>query len=148
MLKKITVIMLIAAVFLVGCAKKEAEESVKPDESITMVEEEEETTEELEIIDEEFAMEEEELLIEEDTEMMEDEEEDVFKVQLFATYDEMKANKVKNDLQGKFSETVYVEYIAPYYKVRVGEFSTKAQAENLRDEARSKGYSDAFIVLP
>lgn len=148
MLKKITVIMLIAVIFLAGCAKKEAEESVKPDESITMVEEEEEKTEELEIIDEGLMMEEEELLVEEDTELMEEVEKDIYKVQLFATYDEMKANKVKNDLQGKFSETVYVEYIAPYYKVRVGEFTTKAQAENLRDEARSKGYSDAFIVLP
>lgn len=142
MKRKFTLIFLMIFVLIfIGCAKKTTEEVIYPEEEMVVIEEE--VTEELEIIEE--PIEESELIIEEPIEMLSKGE---YKVQLFATYDEMKANKVANDLRPNFSEEVYVEYIAPYYKVRVGHFETKSQAENVRNLAREKGYADAFIVLP
>lgn len=142
MKRRITLIFLMIFVLMfIGCAKKTAGEIIQPEDEMVIIEEE--VTEELEIIEE--TIEESELIIEEPIEMFSTGE---YKVQLFATYDEMKANKVANDLKSNFSEEVYVEYIAPYYKVRVGHFATKEQAEGVRNSAREKGYADAFIVLP
>ncbi len=142
MYKRIIIVLMVAGLVLVtGCAKKKAEEVVKPDESVVIMEEqpiEEEGT--LEIVEEEPIN---ELLPVEEPVLAQE-----FKVQLFATYDETKANQVVNDLRGKFTHEVYVEYIAPYYKVRLGHFTTKADAEMARDMAREKGYADAFVVVP
>lgn len=132
----IIILVIILAIAITGCTKKKAEEVIKPEEEMMIIEEE--PTEELEIIEETVI--EEEPVIEEP--VLE------YKVQLFATYDEMKANKVVSDLAPKFSDEVYVEYIAPYYKVRMGRYATKEEAEMARNMAREKGYADAFIVLP
>ncbi len=71
-----------------------------------------------------------------------------YKVQIFATYDETKAYKVRDEAKPKFTEDVYVEYIPPYYKVRIGHFKTKEESDNFRNLVRDKGYSDAFTVVP
>lgn len=142
MYKRILIVLMIAGLIVLGgCAKKKAEDVVKPEESVVIMEEEpieEEGT--LEIVEEEPVT---ELLPVEEPVMQQE-----FKVQLFATYDETKANQVVNDLKGKFGDEVYVEYIAPYYKVRLGHYKTKAEADMARDMAREKGYADAFVVVP
>ncbi len=141
-MKKLLFVLIILSLVLVGCAKKEVAttEVVKPEESIVVVEEQPAT--ELEVVEEAPVLEEEPII--EETPVVKEE----YKVQLFATYDETKANNVANELKSKFSDEVYVEYIAPYYKVRIGHYATKAEAEKVRDMAREMGYADAFIVLP
>ena len=69
-----------------------------------------------------------------------------YRVQVFATFSEEKADLIANQVRERTTEPVYVEYIAPYYKVRVGDCSTREEAESLKSNIYGLGYSDAFIV--
>ncbi|MBN2379826.1 SPOR domain-containing protein [candidate division WOR-3 bacterium] len=69
-----------------------------------------------------------------------------YRVQIFASSTNEGANKVASEARFKFTESVYVEYDAPYYKVRVGDYKNRSDAEILREKARNVGYSDAWIV--
>ena len=70
-----------------------------------------------------------------------------YRVQIFASWSNENAERIANEARMKFpNEKIYVEYIPPLYRVRVGDCKTRAEAESLRDVARSSGYSDAFIV--
>ncbi len=69
-----------------------------------------------------------------------------FRVQIFASSTEENATKVANDAREVFTDRVYVEYVAPYYKVRVGDYLTHEEVEPLKDRALSLGYRGAFIV--
>jgi len=72
-----------------------------------------------------------------------------YRVQIFASRTSEGAERVAAEARFKFSEPVYVEYlpgtIGPY-KVRVGDFLNKSDAEILRNKARMMGYPDAWIV--
>ncbi len=72
-----------------------------------------------------------------------------YRVQIFASATQEGAERVAAEARFKFTEPVYVEYephpFAPY-KVRVGDFLNKSDAEVLRNRARMMGYSDAWIV--
>ena len=46
----------------------------------------------------------------------------------------------------RFELDVYLEYDAPYYKVRVGDCPTEWQGEELLQLARRLGYPDAWLV--
>lgn len=69
-----------------------------------------------------------------------------FRVQIFASSTEENAGRVASDAREVFDDRVYVEYIAPYYKVRVGDYLTHEEVEPLKDKALSLGYRGAFIV--
>jgi len=69
-----------------------------------------------------------------------------FRVQIFASNTNEGANKIASEARFKFTESVYVEYENPYYKVRIGDLKNRADAETLREKARNVGYSDAWIV--
>ena len=69
-----------------------------------------------------------------------------FRVQIFASSTEENASRVAMDARDVFNERVYVEYIAPYYKVRVGDYLTREEIEPLKNQALSAGYRGAFIV--
>ncbi|KPK73900.1 hypothetical protein AMJ87_00185 [candidate division WOR_3 bacterium SM23_60] len=69
-----------------------------------------------------------------------------FRVQIFASSTEENASHVAADARKVFSDRVYVEYVAPYYKVRVGDYLTNEEVEPLKDKALSLGYRGAFIV--
>ncbi|NIA23084.1 MAG: hypothetical protein GWP03_02820 [Proteobacteria bacterium] len=69
-----------------------------------------------------------------------------YRVQVFATFSEEKADMIANKVRERTTEPVYVEYIAPYYKVRVGDCTTRDEAESLKSNLYGLGYSDAFIV--
>ena len=47
-----------------------------------------------------------------------------------------------SDIQVKF----YLDFDSPYYKVRVGDFRSREEADNVREMVRSKGYPKAWIV--
>jgi hypothetical protein len=69
-----------------------------------------------------------------------------FRVQLFASSTENNASRIAGDARSSFDETVYVEHIAPYYKVRVGDFLTRGDAEVLKTKALQLGFRGAFVV--
>jgi len=69
-----------------------------------------------------------------------------FRVQIFASSTEKNAMKIVDDARIMFGGKVYVEHLAPYYKVRVGDCLTKEDAQVLKDKAVSQGYRGAFIV--
>ncbi len=45
-----------------------------------------------------------------------------------------------------FDQPVYLDYEVPYYKVRVGSFSDRKDAESYLQKAKSAGYQNAWIV--
>ncbi|NLI97226.1 SPOR domain-containing protein [bacterium] len=69
-----------------------------------------------------------------------------YRVQLFASSTNDGAEKIASEARFKFTEQVYVEYDPPYYKVRVGDYKNRSDAEILREKAKNLGYLDAWIV--
>jgi hypothetical protein len=69
-----------------------------------------------------------------------------FRVQLYATRDVEKAKKVAESARNIFSMQTYIEYQDPYYKVRLGDFRTREEAERMRYNVTSGGFEDAWIV--
>lgn len=69
-----------------------------------------------------------------------------YRVQIFATSSLEKAEAVAKQARAVFSERVYVEYSAPLYRVRVGDFSTKEQALELKEKAVQAGYEGAWVA--
>jgi cell division septation protein DedD len=128
---------LVLVIALAGCTKKAKTNEPIKQEQVVVVEEQPDT-QQLEVIEEPLKT--------ETATVMTNQNE--YKVQLFATYDEAKAAKVKDEAMSKFTSEVYVDYVAPYYKVRIGHFTNKDDADKVRDEAKEKGYSDAFTVVP
>jgi hypothetical protein len=69
-----------------------------------------------------------------------------FRVQIFASSTEKNAMKIVDDARISFGGKIYIEHLAPYYKVRIGDCLTKEDAQVLKDKAVSQGYRGAFIV--
>jgi len=69
-----------------------------------------------------------------------------FRVQIFASTTEKNATRVADDARTTFTERLYVEFVAPYFKVRVGDCLTKEDAAVLKNKALKLGYKGAFIV--
>ena len=72
-----------------------------------------------------------------------------FRVQIFAFSTKERAEKAKKEAESVLSLPVYIEYdpsIDGPYKVRVGDFSSKEEAEQYKEKLRQEGYPDAFVV--
>lgn len=69
----------------------------------------------------------------------------VYSVQIGAFYSAAGANKRKARASSLLDKPVYVEYIPPYYKVRVGDFTTKEEAESYKAIVTHYFY-DAFVT--
>lgn len=69
-----------------------------------------------------------------------------YRVQLYATRDIDKARRVAESAQRLFSADVYIEYYEPLYKVRIGDYPDREQAEHMRQHVSSRGFGDAWIV--
>jgi len=69
----------------------------------------------------------------------------VYSVQIGAFYSAAGANKRKARASSLLDKPVYVEYIPPYYKVRVGDFATKEEAESYKAVVIHYFY-DAFVT--
>jgi hypothetical protein len=87
------------------------------------------------------------LEIPKDTMVVQEEAIQGFRIQVFSSSGVDEANLVKNLVQEKFfKDSVYVEYDAPVYKVRVGDFVKRYEANQRLPEFVEKGYRDAWIV--
>ncbi|MBN1694803.1 SPOR domain-containing protein [candidate division WOR-3 bacterium] len=70
-----------------------------------------------------------------------------FRVQIAAYQSQADANSAADRARGSLGRSVYVQYIAPYYKVRVGNFTSKYEATQYRDQIRgATSYRDAWVV--
>jgi len=69
-----------------------------------------------------------------------------FRVQIFASSTEKNASRVADDARTSFSGKVYIEHVAPYYKVRVGDCLTAEEAQVLKNKALNLGYKGTFVV--
>jgi len=69
-----------------------------------------------------------------------------FRVQIFAGADEQSARMVEEEARGEFDARVYLSYDPPNYKVRLGDFSERNEADKIRQDAYRKGYRDAWVV--
>lgn len=70
-----------------------------------------------------------------------------YRVQVTFTDNIEQASQVKNQLSPLFTgENVYVVYEAPYYKVRVGDFLSRPDANLTLRSLFEKGYKDSWIV--
>ena len=69
-----------------------------------------------------------------------------FRVQVVATQDRRKAEGIKEELSFKFDENIYIIFEAPNYKVRIGNFLDRDDAEKLRMELVKESLSSSWIV--
>lgn len=70
-----------------------------------------------------------------------------FRIQILSSNDIDEASKVKNDAQQILErDNVYLVFDAPYYKVRVGDFQTKPDANKMLKFLNERGFTDAWIV--
>lgn len=69
-----------------------------------------------------------------------------FRIQLVATRDEAIARRALQDAQVRFSENTYLMYDNPYYKLRIGDCHTRAEADSLQQRALERGFAGAWIV--
>ena len=69
-----------------------------------------------------------------------------FRVQVFATQDRRKAEGIKEELLFKFDDNIYIIFEAPNYKVRIGNFLDRDDAEKLRMELVKESLSSSWIV--
>lgn len=70
-----------------------------------------------------------------------------YRVQVFATIYKDKAEKIRNEVQEKVTYPVYIEEIPPFYKIRIGDFQKREDAEQfLSTVQKSLGYADAFVA--
>lgn len=69
-----------------------------------------------------------------------------FRVQIMTTKSIQKADSLSLKLNSELIDSVYVIYEAPNYKVRVGDFVTRSEADLLREAMKKKGYSSAWVI--
>lgn len=72
---------------------------------------------------------------------------DGYRVQVLSTDDIDEANRVRAEIYEKAArKEVYIIFEPPFYKVKVGDFTSKAEAENLRFKLSQLGYTESKIV--
>jgi hypothetical protein len=70
-----------------------------------------------------------------------------FRIQVFSSSGVDEANLMKSITMEKFTnDSVYVVYDAPVYKIRVGDFVNRYEANQRLPDFADKGYRDAWIV--
>lgn len=70
----------------------------------------------------------------------------VLRVQIMATTSEQSARDVQKRVENMLNLPAYVSLEDGMYKVRVGDCTTRLEAEKVRNRCREQGYTDAWIV--
>ncbi len=71
---------------------------------------------------------------------------DGFRVQVISTQDLNEANRLMMELSSLFGNEVYIIFDSPNYKVRVGNFRSRGNAEKVRQRIVDLGHRAAWIV--
>jgi cell division septation protein DedD len=69
-----------------------------------------------------------------------------YRVQLYATKDVERAREVALSARKLLGENTYVEFQEPWYKVRLGDYRSRDEAERVRYRASTSGFADAWVV--
>ena len=69
-----------------------------------------------------------------------------YRVQVLATRYFERANSLAVIMKNTVSDSVYVDFEAPNYKVRIGDFIDRNSAESLQQELVQMGYNSAWIL--
>ena len=69
-----------------------------------------------------------------------------YRVQVFATQDRNKADELQEQLTLKFNEKNYIIFEAPNYKLRIGDFLDRDEAEKLRMKLVVNNFPSSWIV--
>ena len=69
-----------------------------------------------------------------------------FRVQLLTSKTFGEARQAASVAEEIFDRPVYVDYEVPYFKVRVGSFGNRDDAELYKQKARGVGYNNAWVV--
>ena len=70
-----------------------------------------------------------------------------YRVQLFTSKVFGDARQEVAVAQEIFDRPVYLDYEVPYYKVRVGSFGSRDEAEEYQQRAKAAGYRNAWVVM-
>jgi len=70
----------------------------------------------------------------------------LLRVQFYATADPAQARDVKTRAEAAFSDSVYMTFETPYYKLRTGSFNQYDRAEARALRLQRMGYESAWVV--
>ncbi|MBN1213004.1 MAG: SPOR domain-containing protein [candidate division Zixibacteria bacterium] len=71
----------------------------------------------------------------------------VYRVQLFTSQYYNEAKQAQAVAEEIFDQPVFVDYEVPYFKVRVGNFASRFDAEAYQQKTREVGYTSAWVVV-
>lgn len=71
---------------------------------------------------------------------------EVYRVQIFTSRLYAEASREKAIAEEIFNLPVYLDYEVPYYKLRVGDFTTRGEAEDMLPEIKAIGYHNAWVA--
>jgi len=72
---------------------------------------------------------------------------DGYRVQVLSTDNIDEANRIRAEVYGMTTrKEVYVIFEPPFYKVKVGDFTSKSEADNLRFKLNQLGYTESKVV--
>ncbi len=69
-----------------------------------------------------------------------------YRIQVVASKIREEADGIADVVKGLFPIPVYIEFSEPFYRVRVGDFRTKDEAEKVRRKLVDYGFDSAWIV--
>ena len=69
-----------------------------------------------------------------------------FRLQIYEASAADQANKILNKYKKALSDSLYIIFEAPLYKIRYGNFITKSEAEAVKNALKKKGYKNIWIV--
>ena len=69
-----------------------------------------------------------------------------YRVQVLATRYIERADSLAIIMKNTINDSVYVDFEAPNYKVRVGDFIDRASAESLQQDLVQMGYNSAWVL--
>lgn len=70
-----------------------------------------------------------------------------FRVQIFLTEDIDEANRVRDSIMNSLTEEwAYIIYDAPYYKVRVGNYTDRTAANHMTRRLTDLGFPESWVV--
>lgn len=69
-----------------------------------------------------------------------------FRIQLYTTTILDDALAMKDSVAQRFNTDIYLFHDAPYYKIRLGDFITHQQADDILTRVKGYGYQEAWIV--
>ena len=69
-----------------------------------------------------------------------------YRLQIFESSSVEEANRTLRKFQRSLKDSVYMVFEAPFYKLRLGNFVTKKEAEKQKANLNKKGYKNIWIV--